>query len=564
MPNITDQDSVFVGKQSASLPKELLEEGVVSRLINGRFSEGCITNALSWDEFEPTFQKGNNSRPLGSPVSYGELLTKGDFQLAAPLDNINGKFLVLVISETLFVIDTETWIAYDQTPTDAFFPTSSLHSQLSYLDNNAGRYGAGGYAVIFNWPNRPIFVGTDGARKSKRSLFEMPPSRMGATAGERAFVISGANILWASDPLGGASDFAPLTFSEIYTPSTGYTDQIFEVGSGLDVSTITCVARLPKFLGPNQDFLAQNLLISTNKNKFIIAASAPRSTWTSIQFITYAGALDGIAGPRCATNVGDNLIYVSSTGRVKQISQDQEVSTGMSETFMDDDLGQFTEPCENKFYYREWYEHIDHSRSVLKFNRNRLFGTAYPVLVPAISRNGRNVDTISHKALSTASLSSDTQIGPRANLQWEGFYDFLQPVGIVDIDTDTFVISKDFNGHIKYFRLNRTVPDNHKTTIYTRGYFKNVRSDQKGFIDGQLVFGRLAGNPEITVSYLVNDEWVIASQGRAKCPLYQFKNRTGQSKTNNSTIPLKIEIDHNGCVFELKSIKVGGETYAYN
>lgn len=564
MPNINDQDSIFVGKQNSSLPKELLGEGVVSRLINAKFNEGNITNALSFDEVEPVFHKGKSARPFGSPISYGELLTRGDFQVAAPLENINGKFLVLVISETLFVIDTDTWIAYDQTPVDAFFPSSSLNSQLSYLDNSSGRYGAGEYAVIFNWPNRPIFVGPSGARKSKRSAFEVPPSRMGATAGERAFVISGDNILWASDPLGGALNFAPLTFSQTYSPSTGFTGQIFEVGSGLDTSIITSIARLPKFLGPNQDFIAQNLMVSTDKNKYIIAASAPRANWASMQFITYAGSADGMAGPWCNTNVGDNLLYVSSTGRFKQIAQDQEVSTAMSETFMDDELGQFTNPCEHNFYYRDWYDNLDHSRSLLKYNRNRLFGTSFPVLVPAIARNGRAVDTISHKALAVASLEPKTELGPRASLQWEGFYDFLQPVGIVNIAKDTYVISKDFNGYIRYYRLNRTVHDSHKSTIYTRGYFRQFPSDQKGLIEGQLVFSRLAGNPEITISYLVDNDWVIASRGCAKGLLYQFKNKTGRSKTNNPSIPLKIEIDHNGCVFELKSVAVSGETYTKN
>lgn len=296
-PTLRDQDVVFTGVQRSSTPKALINAGEVSRLINSRFVEGAISNGLGFEEFFPQFADGPRKRIFTSRITYQQLLTAGDIQLVAPLETITGKFQVMVISGVLFLIDLRTYLAYDITPRDAFLPKSSNTGFLSYLDNGGDVYGAGGYLVIFNWPNYPIFVSYTGARVSDPDKGEMLPARLGATAGNRAFVITGDNILWASDPLGGSSSLAPLTFNQTYLPSTGFTGQNFSIGSALDVQYVTALCRLPKFLGPNQPFLAQNLMASSRRQKNIIAAALPRDQWETSQFITYAGSGDGIAGP---------------------------------------------------------------------------------------------------------------------------------------------------------------------------------------------------------------------------------------------------------------------------
>ena len=137
---------------------------------------------------------------------------------------------------------------------------SSEGYPLSYLDNDGGVSGSGGFLVIFNWPNRPIFINQNGARLSVESAFEMPPARLGATAGLRAFVATGDNIVSAGDPFGGAEPLAPLTFREMLDPGTedsnpgDFFGQTFTLGSILNNEQITAICRLPKFGGPSQDF----------------------------------------------------------------------------------------------------------------------------------------------------------------------------------------------------------------------------------------------------------------------------------------------------------------------
>ena len=116
MAAIDDQDRFFSGQHNSSVPRHLLSEGDVARLYNGRFIEGAITNALGFDELEFTYVAGNDTRVFASNVTYGDILSRGDVHLVAPLSNLNGNFLVAVISSIIFLLDTDTLVAYDITP----------------------------------------------------------------------------------------------------------------------------------------------------------------------------------------------------------------------------------------------------------------------------------------------------------------------------------------------------------------------------------------------------------------------------------------------------------------
>lgn len=561
--SIRDLDSFFSGIQKASTPKNLIGAGEVSRLINARFSQGTITNGLGFPEWEPKFEGGPNKRVFASRVTYQQLLNFGDVQLVAPLQTITGKFQVMVISGVLFLIDVATQIAYDITPKDAMLPTNSRNNVLSYLDNNGDIYGAGGYLVIFNWPNLPIFVSQYGARLSNPDVGEMLPARLGATAGNRAFVITGDNILWASDPLGGSSSLAPLTFNQTYDPSTGFTGQTFTIGSALDSQYVTALARMPKFLGPNQPFLAQNLMASSKRQKNIIAASLPRDQWENAQFLTYAGSGDGIAGSLASTNIGDNIIYMSSSGKIKTISQDQFRETGLVETFLDDPLGQYTCCLESDYWHKPWYDDLDHSRAMLKFNRDRLYASVYPVRHPAIGKFGEKQYTLTHKALAVASLNSETLIGPQAALVWEGFYDWCNPCGLITIGNDFYITSKDRTGRIRYFASDYRLPSTATSTITTRGYFNDPSAWSRSLTLGQLYFKHMAAPMPITISMLVNGNWQCISQGETCGQIYKFTADIQKDKTEAASIPLKIDIHHGGCRFALEGVKLFGE-YHFN
>jgi len=579
MAKTNDRDRFFDGSLDASVPKQLLSEGTIARVINGRFIEGAITNGFGFDKLEVAYAQGEKARPSAqkngfvSTSTFQNLLDFGDVQVTAPLSNLNGKFIVMVISGLMFQIDLDTCLATEITPRDSFLPGGSCVHPLSYLDNDGGTYGVGGYLVVFNYPNQNIFVTVDGARLARpvNPFWETPPARMGATAGSRAFVISGKNLMYASDPLGGANSLAPLTFQETLDPGDptavppepagDFYQQVFNIGSALDVEEVTAICRLPRYFGASQEFLAQSLLVSTTRHKFTIAAGVPRSQWDSIssQFISFAGSSEGVAGPLACTNIGDLIVYISTGGRIKTLGQDTEINTGLTETFLDDPLGQYLCPCEANLYYRDWYETLDHSRSIIKFSGDRLYATVYPIDVPAINRFGDDVYSPSHRALAIGSLDSTTRLGPAATIAWEGFYDWLQPVGLVTIEDDLYVVSKNEFGHIEYYKQNLTKIDDHVTTVYTRGYFSSEPGSTQSMLELAVYFRRLAGPVNMKISYLINDEWVCAAECMVDEKLKRFSFRNGKCKSYAGSVPLKVDIDHKGCRFELAAVYVEGE-----
>lgn len=560
MVAIEDGDRFFSGTIKASTPKHLLEEGEVQRIINGRFIEGAITNALGFDELN--IKAPNGYVPLAN-APYSDVLKRGDLQLFASLRTSFGDYLILVIAGRILQVDIETLEAVDITPLDAFLPDESDDTfQLSYIDNDGDTVGAGGYLVIFNYPNKPIFISKDGARVSEALDYEMPSSRLGATAGNRAFVISGYNLMYASDPLGGASSLAPLTFQETLDPAGTYTGQIFTVGSSLDNEFVTAVCRIPRLLGSQQEFLAQNLLVSTKRKKYIISAGSPRANWENIQFITYNGSSDGVSGPLACTNIGSALVYISSTGRIKTISQDAERENTLSESFFDEGLGQFLNINEASYYYRIWYRELDHSYSQIKFTRDRLYATVYPTKAPALTKYNRNIDTITHRALAVGSLDSNTQIGPKASITWETFLDWMQPQRLSVLNDTLYIASKDKYGVLRFYRENNKKIDDHRTIIYTRGYFaNNIQGKSRSIRDVYLYFRRITGNIRVKLYYLSNNTWVYAGECESSKNLFRMSIKDRICKTDSGSIALRVEVYHNGCAFELENIRVSGELH---
>lgn len=560
MAFIEDKDRFFSGKVNASTPKHLIGEGEVARLLNARFIEGAITNAIGFEELEITFP--NNDYISRGNVSYSDLLARGDFQLLAPLSNVYGKFLIAIISGVIFQINLDNLEAVDITPIDSFLTEESITAYpLSFIDNDGDIYGVGGYLVIFNYPNRPIFVSQYGARISNAFKWEMPVARIGATGGSRAFVISANNILYASDPLGAASSSAPLTFQETLDPAGTYTGQIFTIGSSLDMAYITAVCRIPRLLGVSEDFLAQSLLFSTKNKKYIVQAGAPRTDWESIQFISYGGTSDGIAGPQACTNIGSSVLYISHTGRIKNYAQDQDRDSSLVETYMDESLGQYLGEYESSFYFRPYYKTLNHSKGYIKYTRDRLYATVYPYLAPALSRYREKAQTYTHRALAVASLDPATLIGPQASLTWECFLTWLNPVALATLDNTLYVASKNEYGKIQFFKESFTKIDEHKSTIFTRGYFAGIDGRGKTLSEVTLYFRVLYGSVKIRISYLVNNKWTVAGECTTSNKLVRFTVKP-KCKSDSWGVPLKIEIDHNGCKFELESVRVEGDSSA--
>lgn len=565
MPSVPDKDRFFSGSIDAATPPHLLEEGKLVRLLNARFENGSVTNAIGFDEIPLHFPQGGNTRIFAKKYTYQALIDRGDIQLLAPLNNLFYEFLLTVVNGRLLMIDPEDGSVNDITPRDSFLPNSSYQNRLTFIGNEGGVSGVGGTTVILNDLNRPIFATIDRVRISSEVNMEMPPMRLAESAGNRVFSISGSNTLWGSDAI-GQTPGAPLTYSDTLTPSTGYYGDTFVIGSFLDGEYITSMCRLPKYLGPSEEFYAHSLYVFSEKHRFIVAAEAARAVWKQegYNFILYAGAAEGGAGPLARTVAGDTIVYEDTRGRIKQIIQDQTRNTGLQEVFFDAPLGQYADIDAVNFGFKSWYQLLNHSRAVVNYYSSRIFATVYPTMVPCINSNGDADYAPSNKALAVASMASDTRLGGVASPVWEGFYDWLQPSQCVVSKDNFFVFSKDFYGRNRLFKMNHQKRDDHRSVIYTRAYFAQVDGgSDRTLSKGELFFLEIGKNTKVKISYLANNEWIpVQDCMRAKRNIVKFTVRSAISSSYG--IPLRIEICHEGERFLLQSVRVTGETLTGN
>lgn len=561
-----DQDRYFLGQVDASTPRAVLSEGVVSRLINASFVEGAISNATAFTELSFIPSSSLSERVDGRRLTYKSLLSQGDIQLAAPLSNVKGDFLILIINGRLLQLDINSGFYSDITPRDTLLPDSSYYSAfpLSYINNDGEVSGTGGYLVIFNYPNRPIFVGPDGARLSDPLDFETPPSRMGATGGNRAVVVSGNNLLYVSDPLGGSSSLAPLTFREtldLGPPAADYFGQILTVGSVLDLENITAIARMISLFTPSTEFLASSIIIFTENKKYIFSIGVPRAQWDAMEIIRYAGSNDGAAGPLAITNVGSMLVYMTSDGRIRNLAQDNEKDNALTETSFDSPLGQYLCCGESTFHFRRWYKDLNHSMSVLKFMRNRLYATTDPMVSSALNLDNKTTRAPSHRALAIARLSDEQAIGPRSILSWEGFYDWVYPNSIVTLKRKVYVVSKDPYGINRIYVEDHDSLDPHDSTIYTRGYFSSQNAKSRSLTSGTLYFRTFSPNIKVSISYLSDLGWISAVEAHPLTSNVLRFNIGNKNRVNSESIPLRVTVHHGGSRFELSGIRVNGEMH---
>ena len=490
--------------------------------------------------------------------------------LGATLENSAGEFLICIISGRLIQIDLDDCIAYDITPLNACLPQTSCQSNLSYLANAGSIQGTGGYLVIYNWPNHPIFVTPQGARvaDSRPPTFEMPPARLGTTAGLRAYVIQGNNTLVPSDPFGSAYPLSPLTFNENLNPDEGggFFCETYTIGNFLDNPCVTAMCSFPVFGESPQEF-GNALIISTENSKYFFDADSVRSTWrTNPGLFTQFGSGDGISNSLACTEIHSNIIYGSTYGRYKSLSQDQERNTNFTETSIDEGLGQFLCKNETEFHFRDWYKDLDHSRHSLKFARERLLATAAPTIAPAIDKFGNAVTTPTHRALAVASFDPNSELGETTRLNWEGYYDYVHPVSISAIGDNFYIFDKSpVTGLNRFLTMDFTTYSEEDSVVYTRGYFSSSQQQQqpaksKTLTEVSLYFRNNPGTAPVTVSYLSNNKWIPLGtcNGPSKRKSYEFTPRA-KCRTNADHIPLRVEIHHKGCWFELESIRVQGE-----
>lgn len=509
-------DRFFQRGQNSSLPSVGIERGLTSRLLNCRISNGSIKPSYRWSQVRTNHVEGLvNFQPLDplarrgggtfnfnitTNLSWEDLFCFGKYQGGRAVENVFGRFIVMVFGGVVFQYDIDTCEICPIFGPDPCFDATCRRMCLETV---------GGWVAIANWPNLPVLVGPGGARYSNPNNNEVGAVRLLTVSGGRLYVVSGFNDLIVSDPFSGSNSFAPLTFEETFLPGPFYNDA-YKIGSTLSPDYIVGLCPLPLRDAAAQEFNG-NLIVahSASGDKFFIDTTSPRSTWldSNNAFIRNGPAGPTMASCRSCTQSEYESLYISSTGRIRTLSTDQESASGIIETYLDDPLGRF-DTEEKGWPIEQDYEELAHEISPIERFRSRIYAGVSPTSVIGINFKGERVIDYADQALAIGSLDSTTAFGERTPLSWEGFNTEVRPKDLFRFgDEELFCLSWE-NGKNVLKKLDFNSFSTRPSRVYTRSYFfnDNVREIQP--TDCAIFVTNNTEKLHIELAYCIGDRWV--------------------------------------------------------
>lgn len=385
----------------------------------------------------------------------------GKFQALIPFDAGSDQYLIVVICGLIFKTNINTW-------------TTVLLSDDIKLDQYQPRINwsyAGQAIVIYDYPDYPVIVEIE-AGKVYRSDPEhkvngelqpqVPIARMGTYNQNRLVIANDGTEFTAGDPVGNLlTPEAPLTFTEIFTPSSPYVNQFFSLPTEEAISHISAMGFIQQLdsstgIGP--------LFIGTEKKVAFFRTDTARDQWSKQQFGGVVLANVGIAGPRAFVNVNSDLVFLSAEGNVHSFTNARNQA-------------------------KQW-GNVPISREVknyLKFNDatlaqfaclgavgNRVLISANPYRVQALDRSGRPVTDYAHGGFVALDIDPMSSFLMEGTPIWDGLWTGVNPMDICTVGKRCFIMSKDGCGGSGYNALYELREDSQHDIV--RGHERQIRA----------------------------------------------------------------------------------------
>ena len=146
-------------------------------------------------------------------TTYSANFERGKFQGECPFRYDDRDFWIVVISGVVYQIDVEIGEVFVLNPDD----------RLNQYTNRVNCVNFGRFVQIFDFPDRPLVIEEGGEVFRTSDIdFGTPASCNGVFNFNRGFVTNQSNEWLASDPVGGESPDAPLSFVEQTEPSSEF------------------------------------------------------------------------------------------------------------------------------------------------------------------------------------------------------------------------------------------------------------------------------------------------------------------------------------------------------
>lgn len=366
-----------------------------------------------------------SGNPIESKYKYSRKLESiwlsGKFQAAFFYKQASRQYAITVINGYVFITNLET------------FETSLLSEEIK-ANPYAPRLNwtlADGKVVIYDYPAYPLIIDGQSLERAE-SAFRIPISTIGAYNNNRLFVADDFASFTAGDGVGNRlTPDAPLSFEEVYTPSSLYVNQQFTLTAN-DGNAITAMGLIPQ---PDTATGIGPLFISTKNRVYTYAVNQPRSAWGQGQFGSVLLENTGIAGQRAFTHANSDVIFLSDEGNVHAFSTARNDASKWSNIPISREVSN----------YLRYSDASLRSFAVLGYHDNRIYISANPYRVASLDLAQQPVTDYAHGGFVILELEELASFLSQGSPVWAGLWTGVNPMELFRSDESLFVVSKDGN-----------------------------------------------------------------------------------------------------------------------
>lgn len=486
---ISDGTIDFSGGQDASKDPGRVAANAYYAGINITAQKGVPAPRWGFRYCRLRFPEGTVAIPGGKTRTYEDLFHSGKFQTMIPYSIGQDFYVLIIISGIIYLVNQITLQVQ-------VLRLPDTEPKLSPIRPRTNASAAGRYLTVFDYPAYPVIVDSISARRADPTKDEVLISTQGTYNQNRLFIANNGNEFTGGDPAGSkATPNAPITFTEVLTPSSPYVDQFFQLSTNYSNDPITAMTFLQAAdestgIGP--------LLVSTANAIYSYQTQNPRSQWEASRFGSNFVFNNGIAGPVSYVNVGSDLFYIASDGQINSLSMSRDEQKRWSKVPISREV-------------QNWLKYSD--KALTKFGamtyfKNKIIATCNPYVADAVSLDGFPAVDYAHAGMVVLELDNISTLGQTSSPAWAGLWTGVHPMGFAVNDNRCFVMSKDGSSNELYeidpsitYDVTREGIRYVQSTIYTRDYdFKDMfQNKELQSVDFSL--NEVQGDFELAVSY---------------------------------------------------------------
>lgn len=367
------------------------------------------------------------------PITHSERFVSefwggGKFQAALPYLVGLDRYILTIVNGLIFQTNIKTG-------------RTVILSRDLRLNPNAARINwsfAGSYIVFFDYPDYPIiYDGTKLFRSNPENVVngqlqpQVPISTLGTFNQNRLFIANAGIEFTAGDPVGSLlTPEAPITFAEVFTPSSPFVNQFFSLPEGEVVYPITAMGFIQQL---DSSTGIGSMFVATGQKFYFFNTQVPRDQWSQGQFGGVLINNAGVAGQRSVTNVNSDLLFLTPQAKIHALSTarnearkwgnvpiSREVENWLR--IRDPELAQF---------------------AVMGYFNNRIYATANPYRTIAEGTDRRPIFDYTHGGLVVLEIENLSSLVTAGSPCWAGLWTGVNPMEIITFDDRAFIISKD-------------------------------------------------------------------------------------------------------------------------